>query len=483
MLTLILLLIPIVSGSWLLSMKESANLALSKNVALVSSLLVFIGSIFLYTQAGNTSITSFQVNWIESLAITFYLAVDGISLLLILLTTLLTPLILLAASKWGYTNLHRLLGLVLLTEAALIGVFAAQDLFLFYFFFEAALIPVYFIAAAWGGENANRITFKMFVYTIFGSLFMLVAIVYLYVKGNSSDISTLASFAPSLSAGEQGFLFGAFMLALAIKMPLFPLHTWQPDAYTESPTPATMLLSGLLSKMGVYGLIRIAVPFFPAAVEQFGFSVMLLAIIGLIYGSIIAVQQDNMKRLVAYSSFAHMGLMAAGVLTGTVEGVQGAIFQMFAHGINAIGLFYVIQVIFERTGTFSLSALGGITQKTPALTVYFMIILLGSVALPLTNGFVGEFVLLKSVFEYHYWLGGVAGLTIIFGAVYMLRLMQKSMFGALSPSSEGFKDVEGTEVFVLLPIAFLVIVTGVLPNIILQLTEPAVIQLLTGIIK
>lgn len=483
MLTLILLLIPIVSGSWLLLMRESTNLALPKNVALVSSVVVFIGSVYLYINAGNASIASFQVNWIENLGITFHLAVDGISLLLILLTTLLTPLILLATSKWNYSNAQRLFGLILLTEAALVGVFSAQDVFLFYFFFEAALIPVYFIAATWGGDNVNRITFKMFVYTIFGSLFMLVAIVYLYVKGASSDISTLATFAPSLTETEQGFLFGAFIIALAIKMPLFPLHTWQPDAYSESPTPATMLLSGLLSKMGVYGLIRIAVPFFPVAVEQFGFLVIILAIIGLIYGSIIAVQQDNMKRLVAYSSFAHMGLMAAGVLTGTVEGTQGAIFQMFAHGINAIGLFYIVQVIHERTGTYSLSSLGGITQKTPVLSIYFMIILLGSVALPLTNGFVGEFVLLKSVFEYHYLLGGIAGLTIIFGAVYMLRLMQKSMFGTLNSTTEGFNDIEGSEVLVIFPIAFLVIVTGVFPNYILQLTEPVVVQLLTGIIK
>ncbi|MFN3783770.1 MAG: NuoM family protein [Spirosomataceae bacterium] len=483
MLTLILLLIPILSGAWLLSTKESASASLSKNIALASSLVVFIGSVLLYTNLGDASMTSFQVNWIESLAISFHLAVDGISFVLILLTSLLTPLIILSTSKSNYTNPQRLVGLILLAEAALIGVFAAQDLFLFYFFFEAALIPVYFIAAAWGGENANRVTFKMFVYTIFGSLFMLVAIVYLFVVGKSSDMTTLVTFAQNLSSTEQGFLFSAFMIAFAIKMPLFPLHTWQPDAYTESPTPATMLLSGLLSKMGVYGLIRIAVPFFPAAVDQFGFSWMILSIAGLVYGSIIAVQQDNMKRLIAYSSFAHMGLMAAGVLTGTQEGLQGAIFQMFAHGVNAIGLFFVIQVIFERTGTYSLSALGGITQKTPALSIYFMIILLGSVALPLTNGFVGEFVLLKSVFDSHYWLGGIAGLTIIFGAVYMLRLMQKSMFGALSPQTENFNDVAGTETFVLFPIAFLVILTGVIPNLLLQLSEPAVIQIVAGIIK
>lgn len=474
MLTLLLLFIPLL-GSGILLFTKNNSTGLPKNIALIASvinlaLIAYVG--FTY-DAQSPGVFDVNYAWISELNINFHLGIDGISLLLLCLTGLLVPLIILSTAKHTYDKANNFYALILLTEAALVGVFLAKDIFLFYFFFEAALVPVYFLAAIWGGKNASKVTFKMFVYTIFGSLFMLVALIYLYMQGQTANIQELTITAKALSPATQGLLFWGFFVAFAIKMPIFPLHTWQPDAYSQSPTTATMLLSGLLSKMGVYGLIRILLPLSPVGVETFALIGITLAIIGLIYGSIIAVQQDNIKRLVAYSSFAHMGLMAAGVLTGSIDGIQGALIQMVAHGINAVGLFFIVKIMYDRTGTRSLSALGGITQKAPALSVYFMIIMLGSVALPLTNGFIGEFLLLKSVYDYNVWLGGIAGLTIILGAVYMLRLMQRSMFGEINETTENFTDVSGTEVAVLLPISIIVILMGIFPNVFLQLTEPA----------
>jgi NADH-quinone oxidoreductase subunit M len=260
-------------------------------------------------------------------------------------------------------------------------------------------------------------------------------------------------------------------------MPVFPFHTWQPGAYTESSTTATMLLSGILSKMGIYGLLRILVPFSPLGLENYGMIAAVLAIIGLIYGSIIAIQQDNMKRLVAFSSFAHMGLMAAGVFVFNETAVQGSIFQMLSHAVGAVGLFYVIDIISKKTGTLSLEALGGISQKAPKLVTLFMVILLGSVAMPLTNGFIGEFLLLKGVFDFNPILGAVAGLTIILGAVYMLRMMQKTMFGQSNKLTENIEDIGTSEMLVLVPISLFVILTGVFPNWILELTANTITQI------
>jgi NADH-quinone oxidoreductase subunit M len=472
MLTLLLLLVPLIGGSLLFFLKD-LHAATARLIALSTSLatLLLAGFVFMHYSPENT----FTVNypWIEELHVNFHLGFDGISVLLVLLVAFLVPLIVLSTYKISYSNTAKLYALVLFAEVSLIGVFTAKDIFLFYFFFEAALIPVYFIAALWGGENAPKVTFKMLVYTIFGSLFMLVAFIYLYMQGQSADIETLSQVAKTLPRATQSFLFWAFFLAFAIKMPILPFHAWQPDAYTESPTPATMLLSGLLSKMGVYGLIRILLPLAPLGVSMYAPVGIFLSVVGLIYGSIIAIQQNNIKRLVAYSSFAHMGLMSAGVLTGTLDGIQGALLQMVAHGINVVGLFFIVKIIFDRTGSRSLSALGGITQKTPSLSIYFIVIMLGSVALPLTNGFVGEFLLLKGIYNYNAWFGGFAGLTIILGAVYMLRLVQRSMFGEATEATAQFQDVKGSEIAVLLPITAAILFMGIFPNVFLRLTEPA----------
>jgi NADH-quinone oxidoreductase subunit M len=482
MLTLLIILLPLISGAiiWLLKGNNS------KQLALLSSLITFLVGVYIVWKFAPNTESQFVLNysWIASANINFSLGTDGISILLVLLTTLVVPLIILSTFDKKIENQPLFYGLILMMQSALLGVFTAKDVFLFYFFFEVALIPIYFIASIWGGENRIKVTFKFFVYTVFGSLFMLLALVYLYFQtpgAHSANIADLYNL--NLSANQQTFVFWAIFLAFAIKMPLFPFHSWQPDTYVESPSAGTMLLSGIMLKMGTYGLLRILLPTVPLAVQQWGHIAIILSIIGIIYGSIIAIKQNDIKRLIAYSSFAHVGLMAAGIFSLTISGIQGSLIQMLAHGINVVGLFFVAEIIFRRTGTHNLDKLGAITKNTPNLTVYFIVIMLGSVALPLTNGFVGEFLLLKGVYEYNIWAGAVAGLTIILGAIYMLRLVQKSMFGEGNATTDGFTDLSFSEKATLLPIALLVIILGIAPNLLLKLTEPAVNQLLTIINK
>jgi NADH-quinone oxidoreductase subunit M len=366
---------------------------------------------------------------------------------------------------------------------ALIGVFVANDGFLFYVFWELALIPIYFICLVWGGDNRAKITFKFFVYTLFGSLFMLIALVFLYQHTGmqtgikSWAINDLYQAGRSLTETQQGYVFWAMFLAFAIKMPIFPFHTWQPDTYVVAPTQGTMLLSGIMLKMGTYGVIRLIIPMFPLGIGIWGNTAIVLSIIGVIYGSIIAIQQKDAKRLLAYSSFAHVGLISAGMLTQSFEGIQGALYQMLSHGINVIGLFFVIEIIERRTKSRELAQLGGITQSSYVLTVCFIILSLGSVALPLTNGFIGEFILLKSIFDYSMIFGVVAGITIILGAVYTLRLIQKTMFGNVSRITTEFSKLTLEEKMVLIPLSIFVLLGGIFPNAILHFSEESVSQI------
>ena len=481
MLTLALILFPAIAATILLVTKGETGKWLAFGAALVElalSVYVFVGFV-----PNAESQFGFDYAWIGSLGIRFSAGIDGISLLLVLLTGLLLPLIILSTFNRQYDRPNTFYALMLFMQAALVGVFTARDGFLFYFFFEAALIPIYFLAAMWGGENRVPVTFKFFIYTIFGSLFMLVALVYLYYQTPPTALSAhsaaIADFYKlSLTPEAQNWLFWAFFIAFAIKMPVFPFHTWQPDTYVESPTPATMLLAGVMLKMGVYGLIRFILPIVPLGVETWGRTAIVLAVIGIVYGSIIAIRQRDMKRLIAYSSFSHVGLMAAGVFSQTETGMQGALIQMLAHGINVVGLFFVADIIFSRTNTRQLDLLGGITRTTPKLTVFFMIMLLGSVALPLTNGFIGEFLLLHGVFTYNHYLGLAAGFTIIFGAVYMLRMFQKSMFGPVSARVSTFADLTNSESWVFVPLVVMVFWMGIYPRTFLSVTEPAVASLM-----
>ncbi|MDJ1505062.1 NADH-quinone oxidoreductase subunit M [Xanthocytophaga agilis] len=478
MLTLSLILIPAIASLLLPFIKGE----ITKTIAFVVALAELAVALFAITQFSPDTVTpqfAYDYPWIASLGVHFSGGMDGISMLLVLLTTILTPLIVLSTFGYSYNHSSAFYALILLMEAALVGVFTSQDAFVFYLFWEAALIPVYFLAAIWGGEKRIAITFKFFIYTIFGSLFMLVALVYLYMQTPGNHSSAIADiYKVALDSHTQSWVFWALFIAFAIKMPIFPFHTWQPDTYTESPTPATMLLSGIMLKMGIYGVIRWLLPIVPAGVAQWSTTVIILSIIGIIYGSIIAIQQKDLKKLLAYSSFAHVGLMAAGVFSLTLKGMQGAVIQMLAHGINVVGLFFVAEIIQRRLRTRDIDRMGGITQNTPVLTVFFMILMLGSVALPLTNGFVGEFLLLSGVYEFNHWYGAIAGLTIIFGAVYMLKMFQGVMFGEQNHWTEKVTDITLTESAVLFPLVVLVFWMGIAPGSFLKLTEPAVIQIL-----
>jgi len=368
-------------------------------------------------------------------------------------------------------------------EMALIGVFVSLDGFLFYIFWELALIPIYFICLLWGGADRVNVTIKFFIYTLTGSLFMLVGLIFLYIHTpgtHSFDINQLYQAGKSLDARAQGYLFLFFFLAFGIKIPVFPLHTWQPDTYTTAPTQGTMMLAGIMLKMGIYGLIRWLIPMLPLAVHEYSGYVMWFAIIGVVYASVIAITRNDLKRLLAYSSIAHVGLIAAGVFAFNPQGMQGAMIQMLSHGINVVGLFFVVDIIENRTKTRQISELGGIRNKAPFFSTAFMIIMLGAVALPLTNGFVGEFLLINGVFQYKAIMAAFAGLTIILGAVYMFRAYQNTMLGETSVATDDFMDLNLTEKAVLIPLIIMVIVIGIFPNIFLKVSEPAIMKLLAG---
>jgi len=424
--------------------------------------------------------TQFEVNlpWIADLGINFHAGIDGISMLVVLLTNLLVPIIILSSYNHEYKSPAAFYALILFMQCGLLLVFTALDAFLFYIGWEAALIPIYFICAIWGGKDRVRINMKFFVYTIAGSLFMLMGIIYLYLQNPAHNFDIQAFYALNLDSAQQGWIFWAFFIAFAIKMPIFPFHTWQPDTYTAAPAQGTMLLSGIMLKMGIYGVIRWLLPIVPAGVHDWGQLAIILSIIGIVYASIIAFTQKDAKRLVAYSSIAHVGLISAGIFAFNQQGMQGAMVQMLSHGINVVGLFFVLDIIFSRVKTNKIEELGGIAKVAPQLAITFLIIVLGTVALPGTNGFIGEFLLLIGVYNYGIWAAAIAGLTIIFGAVYMLRMYQNVMLGETNSLTITFTDIKGTEKLVLYTICALIIILGVYPKPVLHLTEASVQHLL-----
>ncbi|SEL52153.1 complex I subunit 4 family protein [Parapedobacter koreensis] len=470
----ILLLLPIL-GALVLAFVQQVKTA--KQLALLVSLVSLVLTIpFLVNFVPDASM-QFQQRfaWIPSLGIHFHIGIDGISLPLVLLTNGLVPLIILGAFSYDYKG--SFYALVLFMQAGLLLVFTALDAFAFYIGWEVALIPIYFICAIWGGENRIRVNLKFFIYTFLGSLLMLAAIIYLHLQVPSADYELTSFYQLALDASTQRWIFWAFFLAFAIKMPIFPFHTWQPDTYTEAPTAGTMLLAGIMLKMGVYGVIRWLIPVAPLGVAAYGQFALILCIIGVVYASIIAFKQRDAKRLVAYSSIAHVGLIGAGIFAWNVQGVQGAIIQMVNHGISVVGLFFVLDIVARRLGTRDLAAMGGIAKPAPVLAIVFLAIVMGAVGLPLTNGFVGEFLLLMGVYEYGIWYAVFGGLTLILGAVYMLSMYQKVMLGNVNVQTETFADIKGSEWLVLGIIVILVIGIGVYPKPLLNISEAAVIEL------
>jgi NADH-quinone oxidoreductase subunit M len=457
----------------------------AKRIALAGSVVVFLLTLVAYYilrhDPANAALLSVNVSWIKTIGTNFHVSLDGISMVMVLLTAFLTPLIILSSFSHKYEHSNTFYALILMMQSALIGVFAARDGFLFYMFWELALIPIYFICGFWGGENRGKITFKFFLYTLVGSLFMLAALIYVYLHTGkfgtlNFDIHSMYLAASLLSPQEQAWIFWGLFLAFAIKMPVFPFHTWQPDTYTNAPTAGTMLLSGIMLKMGTFGLIRWLIPLAPQGFQEWGFTALVLSIISIVYASIMAMTQKDYKRLIAYSSIAHVGLISAGVFAlkfnaeGAVENPEalaGAVAQMFAHGISVIGLFLIADILFVRTGTFDIHKMGGIRNTSRQFTSLFLIIMMGAVALPLTSGFVGEFLLINGIVQYSAVAAAVAGLTIILGAVYMLRSFQTIMLGETNALTSSFRALDTNEKVVLMIVAVATLLFGIYPEPIL----------------
>ncbi len=482
----LLIVVPLIASLLLFFIKGEA----AKKAALGFSVIEFCLSISAYMQFKTDAaakVLTLNCTWVESLNIKFAVGLDGISLLMVLLTTFLVPLIILSSFKTNYEKPNAFYGLILLMQSALVGVFAANDGFLFYVFWELALIPIYFICLLWGGENRGKITFKFFIYTLFGSLFMLIGLIFLYnhtgmdTGVKSWNVNDLYAAGRSLTEAQQTFVFWTIFVAFAIKMPIFPMHTWQPDTYVVAPTQGTMLLSGIMLKMGTFGLIKWLLPMVPLALEKWGNLAMGLSVFGIIYASCIAIAQKDYKRLIAYSSIAHVGLIAAGILSANQQGVQGAVIQMLAHGVNVVGLFLIADILMRHTGTREIDKLGGIRNMNGQFSVLFLIIMLGSVALPLTNGFVGEFLLINGVFQFSPWMAAFAGLTVILGAVYMLRSYQGIMLGEKKELTMSFGELASSDKTVLLIVCAVVIAFGVYPKPLNDLAEPAVKALLMNL--
>jgi NADH-quinone oxidoreductase subunit M len=478
MITLLLLLFPALASLALLVL----NTKEAKRAALIFSIVELGIALFALINFQKDASTQFLIDttWVSSLGIHFKIGIDGISMLMVMLTTGLFPLIILSTFDKTYTAEKSFYALMMFMQAGLIGVFVSLDAFLFYTCWEAALIPVYFIAAIWGGAERIQATLKFFVYTILGSLFMLAALIYIYLQtpgAHSFDLNVF--YQTALNSTAQSYLFWAFFVAFAIKMPIFPFHTWQPDTYTEAPTPATMLLSGIMLKMGVYGIIRWMIPVVPQAFQEWSWLAITLSVIGIVYASLIAFNQKDLKRLIAYSSIAHVGLIGAGVFVFNAQALQGAMIQMLSHGVNVFALFYIIYLIESRTGTREINILGGIVHSAPKLAIVFTIIMMGSIALPLTNGFVGEFLLLAGLYQYSAIATAFAGLTIILGAVYMLRMYQRVMLGEANNLTSAFKDIHGIEKTILYIVVLLVVVMGIMPNTILSISDASVQNLIS----
>lgn len=478
MLSALIILFPLLSAFMVFSTKGNT----SRSLALWASIIEFILALvayFVFKSNNSSSLLTFNQAWVQSLGINFSVTIDGLGLLLVLLTTFLVPLIILSSFKNNYTNAHNFYGLILVMQMALVGVFAANDGFLFYVFWELALIPIYFICLLWGGENRSAITFKFFVYTLFGSLFMLVGLIYLYnhtnVEGLKSwAIQDLYAAGQSLNENQQSAVFWLIFIAFAIKMPIFPLHTWQPDTYVTAPTQGTMLLSGIMLKLGTFGVIKWLLPIVPLGLQKWGGTAITLSVVGIIYASIIAISQKDFKRLIAYSSIAHVGLISAGILSANQQGIQGALMQMLAHGVNVVGLFFIADILLRHTGTREIDKLGGIRAMNGNFAVMFLIILLGSVALPLTNGFVGEFLLINGVYQYNATVAAFAGLTVILGAVYMLRSYQQIMLGERRDSNITFGSIATSDKIVLIIICIVIIAFGVYPKPLNDIAEEGV---------
>jgi NADH-quinone oxidoreductase subunit M len=452
---------------------------LAPKVALFFSGLSFVLTLLCLNTFNSGVSVDVNLPWISFPNINFHLVADGLSLAMLLLTTALLPLIVASGFITKFENNKAIYALMLFMGFAMAGTFLAADGFLYYIFWEVALIPIYFIALKWGNgkfEDRKKAILKFFIYTFAGSLFMLLAFIYLYSKAGSFEIEKL--YALDLTVSEKTYLFFAFFLAYAIKIPLIPFHTWQANTYSKSPAVGTMLLSGIMLKMGLYSVLRWQLPITDKVAKMFMPYIVGISIAGIIYGAILTLKQKNLKKLLAYSSLSHVGLIAAGLYSLNMDGFQGAVLQMLSHGLIIVALFYIAELIFNQFKTYDISEMGGVRLQDTKFATLFMIVVLASVALPTTFNFVGEFTLLYSLFKVNVWFAVIAGLTIVLGAFYMLRMYQKVMLGEVK---KAFTAITLQQSLVLLIIIGLTFLLGLYPNPIINLIKPSLTHILNQI--
>ena len=459
-----------------------------KALALVVTLVTMFLSFFLWAGFdASAAAPEFQfetkVPWISSLGIGYHVGLDGVALLLVMLTTVLSPIVILSAWKAVGERVKEFMISLLVLETAMIGSFAALDLILFYVFWEGVLVPMYLLIGIWGSDNRLYATVKFFVYTFVASVLMLVAMIYVSIKAGGTFDYVQVRQALEVSPSTARLLFLAFALAFAVKVPMFPLHTWLPDAHTEAPTAGSVILAGVLLKMGTFGFFRYAMPLFPEAALQYRSLIATLAVIGIVYGALMCFVQKDMKRLVAYSSVSHLGFVMLGLMALTAEGLTGGVYQMLNHGVSTGALFLLVGMLYERRHTRLISEYGGLARQVPWIATAFVVVTLSSVGLPGTNGFVGEFLILTGTWLGRLpgapWFAAVGATGVILGAVYMLFLVERVFFGKITNKhNEGLPDLTVREWVVMVPIFALIAAMGLFPQPFLDPARPAVNRLL-----
>ncbi|TMQ60424.1 MAG: NADH-quinone oxidoreductase subunit M [Candidatus Eisenbacteria bacterium] len=473
-------------GALLILLLPSSKPRTVRVTAFLVSLFTFAASIPLFTLFDSTQrgmqFTE-QSAWVPDLGITYHMGLDGISMLLILLTTLLTAVSILASFSAITTRVKAYMVTFLLLETGMIGVFVSLDLFLFYIFWEVMLIPMYLLIGVWGGPRRVYAAVKFILYTVAGSLVMLVGILKLYVAHHATTgvytFDLLQLYDTALDPGTQLWLFGAFALAFAIKVPMFPFHTWLPDAHVEAPTAGSVILAGVLLKMGVYGFLRFAVPLFPEAAMTYTPWIIGLALIGIIYGALVAMVQRDVKKLVAYSSVSHLGFVMLGLFVWNVQGLSGGILQSINHGLSTGALFLAVGILYERRHTREIADFGGLSETLPWFAALFMIVCLSSIGLPGLNGFIGEFLVLLGAFRAWPLVSAIAAVGVILAAVYLLWMYQRVMFGPIThEKNRGLPDLTKREFWTLAPVILLIIWIGVYPNPFLRRLDVSVSELL-----
>jgi len=476
--------LPLVGVVFLLMIRgEEAVIAQnSRNVALWVSCFTFLVSLALligFDMDNPGYQFEERAEWLGDTGISYHMGVDGISMPFVLLSTLLMPLAILASWNAIQHRVREYMIAFLVLETMMVGMFVSLDMLMFYLFFEAVLIPMFIIIGVWGGPRRVYAAFKFFLYTLLGSVLMLVCMLAMYIEVGTTDIPVLSAF--SFGVGMQTWLFLGFFASFAVKVPMWPVHTWLPDAHVEAPTAGSMILAGVLLKMGGYGFLRFSLPMFPHASEFFAPLVFTLSIIAVIYTSLVALAQSDMKKLIAYSSVAHMGFVTIGIFTMTEQGIAGAMFQMISHGLVSAALFFCVGVVYDRLHTREISAYGGVTAVMPRFAVFFMFMMLASVGLPGTSGFVGEMLVLVGAWKASSWVAFFAATGLVLGAAYMLWLFRRVMFGqVVHEKVEAMPAMERREFAIFVPLTILVLWFGVYPSSLLDVMEGSIQLVLDG---